>query len=566
MSSKYKLNFYRIIKTFDIYGSNINFTINQKTKSKTIIGGILTILSFIFFVFYAIINSKDLLKRLNPAVSRMEIFDNKFINIENFLSKIPISLSFEGLNIDELLNYFYIDAYYEEYDTIKKEYIYGQSIPLEKCNKNFFPNVTSEIYFKQIPETSLCINDSTVNKTSLYYSEGKRGVLHLIIGYCIFFINPNCLPIENISDFIDSFAYEMYVSIGVSGIQPLNYKNPIQYFIQQFHIVPSLHYLKGIDIYLQEETLETDDGLLMQSNKINKGHNIYETYSYFNNDYSDVVLARFKIYPSNHSFYNKRIFTKIQDYLAKIGGIISLAFNIIPHIVYLISVGRRDEKILNILLEFRNEKIFSNQIIKIHSIKNFQNNFFNLKFNEKKNINESSSFQNLQGINKRLENNLINDKSITSKEKEVNLFLDNWNNRKKNKIKFSIFEILILYVCTFSCNWKSKKLKLYSQYKKVIHQYLDVPFYINKLEEYDKFKYILFNEKQLSLFKFIPNNFIYSENFELKKKILTSKKLFYNNDKEIALTLIKFLKENEINKENEIDQRLIQLFYDSLEN
>ena len=51
----------------------------------------------------------------------------------------------------------------------------------------------------------------------------------------------------------------------------------------------------------------------------------------------------------------------------------------------------------------------------------------------------------------------------------------------------------------------------------------------------------------------------------MKKKILTSKKLFYNNDKEIALTLIKFLKENNINKENEIDQRLIQLFYNSLQ-
>ena len=52
----------------------------------------------------------------------------------------------------------------------------------------------------------------------------------------------------------------------------------------------------------------------------------------------------------------------------------------------------------------------------------------------------------------------------------------------------------------------------------------------------------------------------------MKKKILTSKKLFYNNDKEIALTLINFLKENEIKNTNEIDQRLIQLFYDSLKN
>ena len=566
MSSKKNINLFKIIRSLDIYGSNINFTLNYRSKSKTTIGGFLSIFSFFFFIFYAIINSKDLLKRLNPVVSRMEIFDNKFINIENFLTKIPISISFQGLNYDELLNYFYIDAFYEEYDTIKNEYIYGQNLPLEKCNKDFFPNVTNEIYFKYIPEASLCINDSTINKTSLYYSEGKRGVLYIAISYCLFFFNQNCLPLKDITDFIDLFSYEFYISVGVSGIQPLDYNNPIQYFIQQYQIVPSLHYLKGLDIYLQEETLVTDDGLLMQSNKINKFHNIYETYSYFNNDYSDTTLARFRIYPSNHSFYNKRIYSKIQDYLAKIGGIISLALNILPHLIYLISVGRRDEKILNILLEFRNEKMFSSQILKVHSIKNFQNNYFKLKINEKKKLNESSSFQNLKAKTKCLENNLVDDNSITSKEKEVNIFLNNWNNRKKNKIRFSFFEVLILYVCTFNCKWKNKKLKIYSKYKNVIHQYLDVPFYINKLEEYDKLKYIFFNEKQLSLFKFIPNNFIYSEDFVMKKKILTSKKLFYNNDKEIALTLINFLKKNEIKNTNEIDQRLIQLFYDSLKN
>ncbi len=37
---------------------------------------------------------------------------------------------------------------------------------------------------------------------------------------------------KNITDFIDLYAKEMYVSVGVSGIQPLDYNNPIQYFIQ----------------------------------------------------------------------------------------------------------------------------------------------------------------------------------------------------------------------------------------------------------------------------------------------------------------------------------------------
>ena len=95
MSSKKSINLFRIMKSLDIFGSNINFTINNKSKSKTTIGGFLSIFSFIFFIFYAVINSKDLLKRLNPVVSKMEIFDNKFINIENFKKKFQFLFHFE---------------------------------------------------------------------------------------------------------------------------------------------------------------------------------------------------------------------------------------------------------------------------------------------------------------------------------------------------------------------------------------------------------------------------------------------------------------------------------------
>ena len=101
------------------------------------------------------------------------------------------------------------------------------------------------------------------------------------------------------------------------------------------------------------------------------------------------------------------------------------------------------------------------------------------------------------------------------------------------------------------------------KFRGLISQFLDIPFFINKFEEYDKLKYILFNEKQLSLYKFISNDFIYSDDFEMKKKMLTNKKLFYNNDKRIVSTLLQLIKENKTNNKSEIDQRLTEFFYDS---
>ena len=62
-------------------------------------------------------------------------------------------------------------------------------------------------------------------------------------------------------------------------------------------------------------------------------------------------------------------------------------------------------------------------------------------------------------------------------------------------------------------------MKIYYKFRGLISKFLDIPFFITKFEEYDKLKYILFNEKQLSLYKFISNDFIYSDDFEMKKNV-----------------------------------------------
>ena len=566
-------------ESIDIYGAYTYFTIEKNIKSKTITGGIFSLLSFVFFILYTILNSDNLLNRLNPAVTRMELYDKKYVNVDNLLSIMPIAITYRGMSYDELSNYFYIFAYYEEYDLNNEEFINGETIDFVKCSKEFFPNISEDMYRSEIVNNSICLDGRNLNKTRLFYSEGIQGTLYITVAYCFGLINPNCTSRKEIIDFIQLYGYEIFVSLGVSGINPLDYENPIQHFIQKFTVVPTIHYVKGLDIYIQEETLETDDGLLFKKNKISKAYNSYNTLSYFKNDDTDIVLARIRIYPSNHAFQNKRVYVKIQDYLSQIGGIVSLALNIFPHFIYLISIGRRDEKLLNVLIEFRNDKIHANSIKSLKSLKTINN----LPLNNKLSIHESNikkvmSNSNNENSNDQFVRNLslgfkknnyvekINDKN---NENEINKFLENWKNRKKIKINFSYWELLKINICkcnfiirTFKKN-NSKKLKIYYKFRGLILKFLDIPFFISKFEEYDKLKYILFNEKQLSLYKFISNDFIYTDDFIMKKKMLTNKKLFYNDDKKIVSTLLKVVKENKSNNKSEIDQRLIEFFYDS---
>ena len=560
----FKCNFGNLIKKLDLYGSTINLTIKHKRTSKTIIGGFVTIFSLIFFVIYGIINSKNLINRLNPVVTRFGLYDKKYIKIEDSLSKIPIAISFNGLDINQ---YFTVYVYYKEYIKETNEYLNNTAIiPLVNCTKDHFPNVTKEIYKKEILNNSFCLNMSSLKNKSLFYSEGIEGTIEIYLTYCSAFNDEYCIPKEQLINYFSFYQTEFTVSIGVGGINPLNYEEPIQYFIEKKSIKPSPHFIQGLDIYLYEE----EYGLFMKSQKKSFAYNILEFQSFFMSDSYDTTLGLIKIYPSNYSYYNKRVYTKIQDYLSQLGGMIGLAFNILPYIVYIFSIGLRDETILNTLIEFKNDKIKYESLKNTSTFRNYRNkmNFQNKidEKNRKKFHEESSSQINIKKSSK--ENNYINEKNgktKSNKEQDLNLFLENWKNRKINKIKFSNFEILNLYLCNCNCiinRIKSKKILIYYKYKKMIQNYFEFPFLINKIEENDKLKYILFNKKQLSLFKFISNDIVYSDNFTLKKHKLSQKKLFYNNDREIASHLLLFLQEDKKDIKDIYEKRLIKFFYD----
>ena len=430
--------------------------------------------------------------------------------------------------------------------------------------------MTEEIYKKEILNNSFCLNMSSLQNKSLFYSEGIEGTIEIYLTYCSVFNDEYCIPKEQLINYFSFFQTEFTVSIGDGGINPLNYKEPIQYFIEKKSIKPSPHFIQGLDIYLYEEELETDDGLFMKSQKKSFAYNILEFQSFFMSDSYDTTLGLIKIYPSNYSYYNKRVYTKIQDYLSQLGGMIGLAFNILPYIVYIFSIGLRDETILNTLIEFKNDKIKYESLKNTNTFRNYRNkmNYQNKidEKNRKKFHEESSSQINIKKLSK--ENNYINEKNgktKLNKEQDLNLFLENWKNRKINKIKFSNFEILNLYLCNCNCiinRIKSKKILIYYKYKKMIQNYFEFPFLINKIEENDKLKYILFNKKQLSLFKFISNDIIYSDNFTLKKHKLSQKKIFYNNDREIASHLLLFLQEDKKDIKDIYEKRLIKFFYD----
>ena len=77
-------------------------------------------------------------------------------------------------------------------------------ININGTSKSYFPNVSNDIYEKEITENSYYLNDKNItNKPKLFYSNGIQGVLYLILDYCVEGNNPNCKSMEEIKEFIN---------------------------------------------------------------------------------------------------------------------------------------------------------------------------------------------------------------------------------------------------------------------------------------------------------------------------------------------------------------------------
>ena len=226
-----------IIKRIDLFGSTINLTIKHKRTSQTKLGGCLTILAAIFFIIYGIINSKNLINRLNPVVTRFGVYDKQYIKVDDFFSKIPIAISYNGMDINQFNDYFSIEVYYLEYFEENGTY-FNKMIRLVNCTRDNFINVSNEIYEKEIYGSNYCLDMTELKNKSLFYSNGSEGVIYIYFGYCGYLDEDNCAPKEEIMEFVSFNPGSFSVSIGVGGINPLNYEEPVQFFIQTKLLTP----------------------------------------------------------------------------------------------------------------------------------------------------------------------------------------------------------------------------------------------------------------------------------------------------------------------------------------
>ena len=402
-----------------------------------------------------------------------------------------------------------------------------------------------------------------------------------------------------------------------SSIDYENRLNPISKYINEINKWLDFENRKETQITYSDVEFEDDQHYYLNSiKKINIAYldNNVDAFRFVkrNENLDDEILGTFIIKASYRKIKYKRIYQKLPSFLAHVSGLIELTYLISFFIVRFMDKILIDKIIINKMFKFRGNDNFNFDYLKIlcredelknNKLKN-NNNFYyqNKKIDDEidnENYNNNNEF--VISSQRTINNNEINNKNIkynnyfnkinvySIKKKTINenansfqnknntkssnlKFINYFNkqllnqNKKENKTKVNIklYDLILYKLCECFCNLKNKvKNKII---KNKINYYLDIFYYINKIQEIDLIKYILIdNNNQTILFEYLTkpiinfNEYDDNENIKINKYKKKDYENLYEIYKEININ-------NKLNSnKNKIEDKLINLINKEIE-
>ena len=420
--------------------------------------------------------------------------------------------------------------------------------------------------------------------------------------------------LNELKEFMIKNPVEMIIYLMDSSINYEDRKNPISKYMNEINKWLDFENRKETQISLSDVEFEDDQHYYFNSiNKRNVANldSIVDSFRFIkrNNNLDDDILGSFIIKASYKKIKFKRIYQKLPNFLAQISGLIEFSYLISFIIVRFLDKNLIDKIIIKKMFKYRGNNNYNFDYLKIlyredqlKKDKLKQNKSLNLKENkideeidnENNNNNDfiissQRTFNNNETNNKNIKynnyfntykvysikkkttnenNNSFQNKSNIYSTKNSNLKFINYFNKKllnknnneyQNKENINLFNLALNKICKCFCNSKNKVK--YNIIQNKINYYLDILFYINKIQEIDLIKYILFdNNNQTILFEYLTkpiinfNEYENIDNIKIKKYKKKDYENLYDIYKEININ-------NKINNNiSNIEAKLINLF------
>ena len=508
-----------LIRKIDYLSYETHLTLNENGDKiyKTIIGGILSLMSIIFsfgfscYIFHRLLYKKDakiitsIQKKSNVTIFNSDKFPFLFRLSDSYSNKIP------NENLFNVSLYFWYSTYDSEKNEITQKY---EKVKTEKCDIDKHFGEYKHL-FNNIPDlkTFFCPIERLTNQTitGIYGDHSFFSYYSFYLSKCINSTENNntCYQEETIEKFL-SHSY-LDVKFLSYSIDSLNLSKTTDLFVYSDRYSISGTIYKKIWFFFNKVEYITDNGLFFPSNSIEKFHQfdrarIDVDLRNLNNEEIPGTFLVGTILNSGNLYTYNRSYLKVQDYLATIGGIIKVFSFLCQCINYYNSKNSYYRKIIK-------DFIIENQIKK-------KNNYKSESGLEQSDVALKNSFY----TPKQVKSKFCSNKGILPIFQKSNTFIVE---KMKDKEKIdNKFKRLFL---PLSMTLKSKQDKIeFYWYIKIINEKLNVIHVLNILEQMDKLRkefdisnvnsfgnsFLLSNQNNYKSFK---NNYIYNTDSSKKK-------------------------------------------------
>ena len=423
-----------LLSSIDLFSYRFGFHYKGRNEYKTDIGGIISIFFVIFLGIASFYQSLNLINRKHPKISIKEDSIDQAAGIDLSQNTVILAFQMEGLTTKDLFpnNLFKMEViYYDDYTNISTTII-DNTFELVSCR------ILSGYAFENLVKQNI---ELYVNGICLKFPPRKKydlkNTLINISFYCLNYADTNCMFNQVFQDrILDKSVTFYYLGLNVDVDETDNvFNNKLESF--QVIINPILS--TKADLFYEFSKVESDLGIVYEFIKEKttisaKSYTFNNIFNYKLNK-GQIKLFNLNVYFRNNRKIYRRIYYKLQNLFAELGGIINITLIIGKIILYLF-----------------NKKSFETDII---------NDIFSVKDVYKLNLVDSKikPDQDELSINKNIKNKTAINKESQNQEK---------SNLKIKSVLY-IFNIIIFTHCLYYL-FKYKKILYYlKKNKEQIH-------------------------------------------------------------------------------------------------
>lgn len=572
-----------IVKLCDFSGESVQFNIKRRSKSQTLIGGVLAIIFIIIILFSAWSTGNDILYKNDPFINTENqlLKERPIYNLDKYSFPMAFACQDETQKVYDLPQYFKIEiintiVFNSNASSVVSYY------QTEKCTNQHFPRLSEEYLNTAGIKNYYCLKNQNVTIGGFWDNVSIQYLILRLRTCNNMTDNNSCAPKEEIDNFMSSrpIAWQIYFQDTI--INTRNYEFPNQYFLSTQYKQIKLSSYKLVNLYIKGQEIQTDRGWIFEDIASDNSR-AFDYIEFDDADPAPVSLVDYYVFVSNQNIIYRRKYLKIQTIFANIGGLAKALLFILRILTFYFSRVKFYKTLANRIFNFEFHE--RNNLYKTLPIFNKSLDHRQLSKKLEKEI-ESNLNLNLNiNCNKTLKINNINHQVKSKNEKVVdslnslNTLKNNLNKKDSSKnLKFSFCNVFAMMTASISCNkFIRKELKrkhlLYLKSKNILTDYMDIRNIVDRFEEMEKLKLILLNNEQLAMFQLMNKDLCSLENYDLSgpsnsSNIEMHKLKTLSRDQEKLITILhEYFKDSDNfveNFENSLNRKLYNLIKDEI--